>query len=269
LLGPIIQKSLFCLNKGIPISKLSQHLIRAQGDVFPTVSRAIPALLTKGKNMTNKKKDKAHRLTQRDIVVVKFIAEQNCVRLDTVGLLLKVLKYRVEDRQLRKLAERWVRLGLIQKQKMLADAPSILWATNEGLRIAEIALHRGERTYAPSFATLHHNLAVARVGVEYKKHGANWICERILRDELGDGHLADGLAEYGNQRILVEVDRTLKEANRLQKIMITNAKLPKIDLVDYWTTDKLLPTLETHRRALLPNIQERIRIFPLPEEVNF
>jgi hypothetical protein len=105
--------------------------------------------------------------------------------------------------------------------------------------------------------------------VEYKKHGANWICERILRDEFGDGHLADGLAEYGNQRILVEVDRTLKEANRLQKIMITNAKLPKIDLVDYWTTDKLLPTLETHRRALLPNIQERIRIFPLPEEVNF
>ena len=81
--------------------------------------------------------------------------------------------------------------------------------------------------------------------------------------------LADGLAEYGNQRILVEVDRTLKEANRLQKIMITNAKLPNIDVVDYWTTDKLLPTLETHRRALVPNIQERIRIFPLPEEVNF
>ncbi len=218
--------------------------------------------------MSQKKQDKAHRLTRRDLEVVKFIAEQNCVRLDTVGLLLKTLKYKVEDRQLRKLAERWVRLGLIQKQKMLADAPSILWATSEGLRISDISLHRGERTYAPSFATIHHNLAVARVAVEYKKFGANWICERTLRQELGDGHLADGLAEYGNQRILVEVDRTLKEANRLQKIMISNAKLPNIDVVDYWTTDKLLPTLESHRRSLLPNIQEKIRIFPLPQEVN-
>ena len=216
-----------------------------------------------------KNKNKAHRITMRDIEVVKFIAEHNCVRLDTVGLLLKVLKYKVEDRQLRKLAERWVRLGLIQKQKMLADVPSILWATSEGLKIAEITLHRGERTYVPSFATLHHNLAVARVSVEYRKHGARWICERTLRDELGDSHLADGLAEYGDQRILVEVDRTLKEANRLQKIMIGNAKLQNIDVVDYWTTDKLFPTLESHKKNLLPNIQEKIRIFSLPQEVNF
>jgi hypothetical protein len=218
--------------------------------------------------MKNKVKDKSLRLTTRDIEVVKFVAEQNCVRLDTIGLLLSILNYEVEDRRLRKLGERWVRLGLLQKQVLLADAPSIFWATNEGLKVANISLHRGEKTFTPSFSSIHHNLAVARVAVEYRRFGAKWICERDLRSELGDEHLADGLAEYGDQRILVEVDRTLKEANRLKRIMVSNAKLPNIHIVDYWTTDKLFATLETHKRALAPNIQEKIRIFGLPEEVN-
>ena len=116
--------------------------------------------------MKNKVKDKSLRLTKRDVEVVKFVAEQNCVRLDTIGLLLSILNYEVEDRRLRKLGERWVRLGLLQKQVLLADAPSIFWATNEGLKVANISLHRGEKTFTPSFSSLHHNLAVARVAVE-------------------------------------------------------------------------------------------------------
>jgi len=218
--------------------------------------------------MKEKVKDKSQRLTRRDVEVVSFVAEQNCVRLDTIGHLLTILKYEVEERRLRKLGERWVRLGLLQKQVMLANTPSIFWATNEGLKVAGISLHRGERTYSPSFSSLHHNLAVARVAIEYKRFGSTWICERDLRKEFGDDHLADGLAEYQGQRILVEVDRTLKEANRLQKIMLSNAKLPNVHLVDYWTTEKLFPVLDTHRKSLPTNIQERIRIFSLPTEVN-
>ena len=52
------------------------------------------------------------------------------------------------------------------------------------------------------------------------------------------------------------------------RAMVSNAKLPNIHIVDYWTTDKLFATLETHKRALAPNIQEKIRIFGLPVEVN-
>jgi len=211
---------------------------------------------------------KGFRLTERDIEVVKFVAEQNCVRLDTIGLLLEATHNQVEERRLRKLGERWVRLGLLNRQAMLADTPYIYWATSEGLRLADIPLHRGERTYSPSFATLHHNLAVARVAVEYLKHGCQWQSERQLRSELGDEHLADGLAVFNNQRILVEVDRTLKEAQRLRKIMIGNAKLPNVDLVDYWTTSHLLKPLEVHRNSLADNVKSKIRIFTLPDEVN-
>lgn len=227
--------------------------------------KAIWHLLQRRKMTT---KQKGFRLTTRDIEVVKFVAEQNCVRLDTIGLLLAILNQPVEERRLRKLGERWLRLGLLQRQAMLAETPFIYWATSEGLRLANIPLHRGERTYSPSFATLHHNLAVARVAVEYKRHGCTWTSERQLREEMGDEHLADGLATYQSQRILVEVDRTLKEAQRLRKIMIGNSKLPNIDFVDYWTTSNLVKTLEIHRNSLADSVRNKIRIFVLPEEVN-
>ena len=82
----------------------------------------------------------------------------------------------------------------MQKKILLANSPSIVWPTIEGMKVANLKLSRGERSYAPSFSSIHHTVATARVRIEYEKRGWKWTCERDLRREFGASHLADGLA---------------------------------------------------------------------------
>ena len=207
------------------------------------------------------------RLTERDLYVSKWIAEQGAVRLDTIGLLLRLSNSAVDDRALRRLAERWVALGLIEKARLLANAPSILWPTPEGMRSAGLTLGRGERASKPGFSTLHHSLAVSRVRLEYPVVSAEWTCERALRKEIGGAHLADGMATFPQGRVLVEVDRTQKEKSRLVNIMAANARMPGIIRVDYWTTPGLQKFVTAQRDLLDVGIRERVAVFLLPEEV--
>ena len=214
-----------------------------------------------------KNTNKSLRLTERDIEYISWIAEQQAVRLDTLLLLFQVRGKDIDLRALRRLVERWQKLGLIQKQRMMANAPSIIWPTAEGMRIANLPLRRGDRMYTPSFSSVHHTVATARVRVEYERNGWDWTCERDLRHELGENHLADGLASLGSQRILVEVERTLKESSRLKNIMMANARTKNITNCDYWTTDALYPVIQLHINMLENDLKSKMRVFLLPDEV--
>ena len=207
------------------------------------------------------------RLTERDVEYISWIAEQQAVRLDTLLLLFQVRVKDIDLRALRRLVERWQKLGLIQKQRMMANAPSIIWPTAEGMRVANLPLRRGDRMYTPSFSSVHHTVATARVRVEYERNGWEWTCERDLRHELGENHLADGLASLGSQRILVEVERTLKESSRLKNIMMANARTKNITNCDYWTTDALYPVIQLHINILENDLKSKMRVFLLPDEV--
>lgn len=93
--------------------------------------------------------------------------------------------FETTDRTLRGQTERWVQLGLIEKDRLLANCSSILWTTNRGFRLAKFEIKKNERNYKPSFSALHHNLAVARVRIEYEKTGhfefAKENCESNLQ----------------------------------------------------------------------------------------
>lgn len=214
-----------------------------------------------------KNTNKSLRLTERDVEYISWIAEQQAVRLDTLLLLFQVRGKDIDLRALRRLVERWQKLGLIQKQRMMANAPSIIWPTAEGMRVANLPLRRGDRMYTPSFSSVHHTVATARVRVEYERNGWEWTCERDLRHELGENHLADGLASSGSQRILVEVERTLKESSRLKNIMMANARTMNITNCDYWTTDALYPVIQLHINMLENDLKSKMRVFLLPDEV--
>ena len=214
-----------------------------------------------------KNTNKSLRLTERDVEYISWIAEQQAVRLDTLLLLFQVRGKDIDLRALRRLVERWQKLGLIQKQRMMANAPSIIWPTAEGMRVANLPLSRGDRMYTPSFSSVHHTVATARVRVEYERNGWEWTCERDLRHELGENHLADGLASLGSQRILVEVERTLKESSRLKNIMMANARTKNITNCDYWTTDALYPVIQLHINMLENDLKSKMRVFLLPDEV--
>lgn len=206
------------------------------------------------------------RLTQRDIDAVRWIAEQQAVRLDTVGRMLATKGQSIEGRALRRLAERWDAAGLINRRRILANAPSILWPTADGLRSAGIKLKAGQRADAPSIGTLHHTLAVAEVRLAYELMGYDWTAERFLRSE-GSAHRADGFAVLGDLRVLVEVERTQKERERLTDILRANLRTPGISETHYWINDKMRGVVESAAATLEPELSNRVRVAFLPEVV--
>jgi len=214
-----------------------------------------------------KNTNKSLRLTERDVEYISWIAEQQAVRLDTLLLLFQVRGKDIDLRALRRLVERWQKLGLIQKQRMMANAPSIIWPTAEGMRVANLPLRRGDRMYTPSFSSVHHTVATARVRIEYERRGWEWTCERDLRHEFGASHLADGLASVDTQRVLVEVERTQKESSRLKNIMMANLRTKNITGCHYWTTDALYPVIQSHINMLEDDMKSKMQIFLLPDEV--
>jgi hypothetical protein len=106
------------------------------------------------------KASKSLRLTDRDVEYITWIAEQQAVRLDTLQLLFEIKGRKIDPRALRRLVERWQRLGLVQKKILLAKAPSIIWPTIEGMKVANLPLSRGDRNYTPSFSSVHHTVAI-------------------------------------------------------------------------------------------------------------
>jgi hypothetical protein len=153
------------------------------------------------------------------------------------------------------------------EEDFASKSPSIVWPTIEGMKVANLKLSRGERSYAPSFSSIHHTVATARVRIEYEKRGWKWTCERDLRREFGASHLADGLASVDNQRILVEVERTQKDSSRLKHIMMANLRTKNITGCHYWTTDALFPVIQSHINMLENDLQRKMQIFLLPNEV--
>ena len=206
------------------------------------------------------------RLTQRDLDAVRWIAEQQAVRLDTIGRLLASRGTAVDGRALRRLAQRWDAAGLIRRRRILANAPSILWPTADGVRSAGITLKAGQRAEAPSIGTLHHTLALAEVRLVYERMGFTWTAERFLR-AAGSGHRADGLAVKGDQRVLVEVERTQKERERLADILRSNLRTPGISETHYWITEVMRGVVEAAAAELEADLTTRVRVALLPEVV--
>lgn len=214
--------------------------------------------------MTNRKKV---RLTSRDLEAVKWIAEQQAVRLDTVGRLLHQRNQGLDDRALRRLAERWELAGLVNRRRILATAPSILWPTAEGLRCAEIVLRPGQRPPNPSVGTLLHTLAAAEIRLTYERFGWHWIAERLLPMEGKTIHRPDAVVELDKQRGLVEVERAQKSHSRLLDILRTNLRTPAVHFVDYWVTPEVRPVVTATASHLEPELASRLRIFDIPEVV--
>lgn len=210
------------------------------------------------------------RITERDMLGLKFIAEQKVVRLDVVGEYLDIRGHKTDPRSLQSISSRWVEMGYIQKERILATGPSVMWPTKFGLKLAGLAIQKGERFGKPSLANLIHDLTVSRVRLEYEKHNAIWTSERLLRVTFKDEHLPDGHAVINGLEVLVEIDITKKDNKRLLNIMRSHSRYPNIASVDYWTTFEFknfidLASTEINRE----NNNELIRTFTITKGENY
>ena len=208
------------------------------------------------------------RLTKRDEQLIKWIAEQQVVRFDTLSDLFTVRYKPISNSDLYSLCDRWKRMGYIKKEKIIGSAPMILWPTRLAMKLSGLPILESEKFGKPNFSTVHHNCAVSAVRLEYEKNGYHWICERQLRFDFISSHLPDGIAENNDFRIIVEVDCTQKERKRLQNIMAINARSKGVSCVDYWVVDALLPIISSNAMQLPVDIRDQIRVFALPTAVN-
>lgn len=205
------------------------------------------------------------QLSERDIKVAQWIAEQGAVRLSAINKYLDIHHRQIDPRQLRALAVRLMKYNLVNKERILAGS-AIVWATSEGLKLAGFKLGEHERVRKPALAQLIHTLNVAEIRLVYERNGGVWICERSLRSQFPN-HLPDGMAIHNDIEILVEVDRTKKETQRHFEIMMTNLSAGN-HIIDYWVSPELLTFVDNQRRNLPSTFQNRVRIFDLSKEVS-
>lgn len=211
-------------------------------------------------------KKKSLNLSERDLKVAIWIAEQGPIRQSTINRFLALENRQLNSRSLRRVVNKLIEGGLVSKKQILAGSP-IVWPTTSGLKLAGLKLRKGESVSNPSLANVLHSIQVAEVRVVYEANNAEWICERRLR-ELFKDHLPDGVAIHEGIKIIVEIDRTRKEKDRLLEIMLINTRaFHGTYVVDYWTTENLFDFVNAQKQLLPDSLKENIRVFKMPEEL--
>ena len=206
------------------------------------------------------------KIKNRDLKVATFIAEQGATRLSTILKYLETSGINIDPREIRRICERLENLQLIKRKQILAGS-AVVWPTREGLKLAGLKILSGEKVSNPSMELLLHSILVSEVRVVYEANGAQWICERKIRG-LFPNHLPDGLAVYEGEKIIVEIDRTRKEKDRLISIMKLNIFAQSGNsIVDYWVTKDLFQFVNAQKQLLPDSIRENVRIFTLSEEM--
>jgi hypothetical protein len=159
------------------------------------------------------------QVTQRDLQVLGWIADQYAVRTDVVRWLLGNGRP-LSDSRTRAVVARWQRAGLADSRRFFAGAPHVVWPTRAGTAL----VRPGWRTRPPNLALLahHHAVSQVRLAIERRGQGTDWVCERVLYRQrtTPDAHVADGTFRSSRGPVTaVEVELTLKTAERLRDIL--------------------------------------------------
>jgi hypothetical protein len=181
--------------------------------------------------------DKGPRLSDRDMKALRWIAQQYCISLDHLAILLPRLtepgtrqpkqQGKLTEARTTEIVRRWEALELAERKWILHGQPPIVCLTNEGLRLVSDEL--GElRSYSPSPATLTHLNSInhTRLYVEARRQDAQWYSERIIRANQGKTapgvkrpHIPDAVVITNGKTIAIEVELSTKTSTRLSKIL--------------------------------------------------
>ena len=170
------------------------------------------------------------QLTDRDLWVLPWIAQQAAIRLDQVQNLLGREAGRgakeegwISENAARLVVNRWRRAKLVEYKKITVEEPGWVWLTTTGLHAFELPY----KLYEPSLARLEHLFAVNEVRLELERRGpaGTWQSERELRTgrtySKGESfaHLPDALYLTQEGTIGIEVELTPKKPGDLQGIL--------------------------------------------------
>ena len=159
------------------------------------------------------------QVTDRDVEVLGWVADQYAVRTDVIRWLLGGGRP-LSDSRTRAIVARWQRAGLVESRRFFAGAPHVVWPT----RVGTALVRPGWRSRPPTLSLLphHHAVSQVRLAIERRGQGSEWVCERVLYKQRSspDAHVPDGtFRSSGGPVTAVEVELTLKSADRLRDIV--------------------------------------------------
>jgi hypothetical protein len=226
------------------------------------------------------------RVGERDLVGLRWCAEQGAMRLDQLAALFTALDGRaVSADAARKTITRWLDHGMAQGCVVLAGEPAYYWTTLRGMRLVGLDYP----AVPPGLATLAHTLLVNDVRLEALRRypDARWRSERDIKSVLparrrGElvPHLPDAELHMNDGRIIaLEVERTPKTIERVRTIQLgllsrrydydrsTASPLqatPRYSGVWYFTTPTTDALVRAAAAQLPADFQPRLHIMAAP-----
>jgi hypothetical protein len=127
------------------------------------------------------------QVTERDLLVLTWIAEQYCISYDHVQLLLAyytpaVTKHpdKVAPSTAQNAIERWLQLGYIDvPRKVVREHATYLWLSRKGLKELDLPY----AYYQPKPSTIHHIYATNTIRLHMQRFNlsAEWRAQRTIR----------------------------------------------------------------------------------------
>lgn len=152
-------------------------------------------------------------LRPRDLEVLSWLGEQYGARVDHLEVLLGC-----GPRTVQRVVSRLADHRLVRVHRLLYGKPAWVVPTGLGHRVTG----DGFRAWSPNLGLLAHVAAVnnVRLHVQQRSPDSVWVPERTLaRDRIAGQHLPDGLVVLDGREIAVEVELTVKSAQRLEAII--------------------------------------------------
>jgi hypothetical protein len=249
--------------------------------------KLLDAMQKRRRKNTKARRDKGKkRITERDRLVLLWIAQQYAARLDQVRELLSRLPGRGGKRisptgltlsAVLQVIGRWVDLGLVVYERVYDGEPGWVHVTGPGLR----RLRLSYAMLSPADSTLPHlyNINRVRLDLEDRHPDYRWVSERTLRaahsrreEGITLPHIPDAQI-WQPKAIALEVERSPKSPKELDSIftelLITGA--PPVNdesaviytTIWYFVTPKARASVEQARNRLPPAYQSRVKILSL------
>jgi hypothetical protein len=152
-------------------------------------------------------------LHPRDLVLLRWLAEQYAATTDQLGVLLGC-----GPRSVQCVLARLRDAGLVSTQRVLVGQPAWVMPTKAGLR----ACGSQYKVWQPKLGVLLHTAAVnnVRLHIQARSPETEWVSERALaRDRREGEHLPGALVITEGQRVAVEVELTVKSERRIRAIL--------------------------------------------------
>ncbi len=221
---------------------------------------------TKTKTVKERKDKGKVKITERDLRLIRFIAEQYAIHLEHLRRLNEILEGQpIGESTARRILDRWQKAGFVESQKVYAKDPIYIWVTRKGLDLVGFEYLKAT---VPSETTFRHLSAITnfRLSIEEGKGSkGKFKSERLIRSEMVGAKKGEALPHVPDGEVLInavvfpiEIELSYKKLARIESIM--RELLSRYKAIYYYVTDETRTGVQHALERLPDNMQGRVKI---------